>query len=210
LKICDWFVSNQIDGEWQYHYEDVISDLKSGWISAMAQGQAISVLTRAYQISGNDKYLESAKQAIEPMNKTISEGGVVHKFDEQNWWFEEYPSPQNPGHVFNGHVYCLMGIWDLYRITKCEKTLELFNQGVNAVATQISNYDTGYWVLYDQKFKNLINASYLDLQIRQLELINSIRNEAIFTEYISKWKNYQKDEKHFLKLLCKRLIQKIF
>ena len=208
LKISDWFVDNQVDGGWQYHYHDVVSNLKSGWISAMAQGQGISVLIRAFQISGNKKYLDYAKLALMPLEKTIQDGGVVYEFDDQNWWFEEYPSPQNPGHVFNGHLYCLFGIWDFYRITKDEKSLELFNKGVNAITSQISQYDTGYWALYDQKFKDLINASYLDLQIRQLEVIVSIKEESILTNYIFQWKNYQKNEKLLLKLTCNRFLQK--
>jgi len=208
LKISDWFVENHVNGKWQYNYHDKVSNLKSGWISAMAQGQAISVLMRAFQASGNKKYLKSAELAIAPLLKTISEGGVVHKFNEQNWWFEEYPSPQNPGHVFNGHVYCLFGIWDLYRITKNEGTLELFNKGVNALISQIAHFDTGYWVTYDQKFRDLINASYLDLQIRQLEVVNSIREETIFKEYISKWSNYFQNENQLLRLTFKRLAQK--
>ena len=210
LKISDWFISNQIDGKWQYHYDDIISNLKSGWISAMAQGQAISVLIRAHQSSGKTKYLACAKRAAKPLKKKISEGGVLHEFDTENWWFEEYPSPQNPGHVFNGHVYCLFGIWDLCRVTRNEKTLKLFNKGVNALTSQIPYYDTGYWVTYDQKFRDLINASYLDLQIRQLEVINSIREESLFADHITKWKNYQKDENQLLRLTCKRLVQKIF
>jgi D-glucuronyl C5-epimerase C-terminus len=208
LKISDWFVENQVDGGWQYHYHDKISNLKTGWISAMAQGQDISVLIRAFQISGNKKYLDCAEQAIKPLEKSISEGGVVHKFDEHNWWFEEYPSPQNPGHVFNGHIYCLFGIWDLYRVSKYDKTLELFNKGVNALITQIQHYDTGYWVTYDQKFRDLINAPYLDLQIRQLEVINTIREDSILSEYISRWKKYQRNEKSLFKLTCKRFAQK--
>ncbi len=210
LKISDWFVSNQVDGKWLYHYDDIVSNLKSGWISAMAQGQAISVLIRAFQTSGKTEYLECAERAIMPLGKTISEGGVVHEFDAENWWFEEYPSPQNPSHVFNGHVFCLFGIWDLFRVTRNKKHLELFEKGVNSLASQILHYDTGYWVTYDQKFRYLINASYLNLQIRQLEVITSIREEPIFTEYITKWKSYQNNERQLLKVTLNRLKQKLF
>ena len=42
-------------------------DLVPGWISAMGQGQAISTLVRAHVLTGEDHYLDLARQAFGPL-----------------------------------------------------------------------------------------------------------------------------------------------
>lgn len=46
--------------------------LRAGWHSAMAQGHALSVLTRAYVVTNDMKYLQVAKRALD-LFKTVSE-----------------------------------------------------------------------------------------------------------------------------------------
>ncbi|MCF7792850.1 MAG: D-glucuronyl C5-epimerase family protein [Candidatus Cloacimonetes bacterium] len=210
LKLSNWFIQNHENGKWQYLYEDKISNLPYGWISGMAQGQGISVLLRAYSVDKKKKHLEVCDQAIQYFQKSMADDGVAYKFEAANWWFEEYPNPNNPGHVFNGHIFALFGIWDHFRITRNENSKLLFDKGVNGIIDQLEKYDNGWWALYDQRFKGVLNASYLDLQIRQLEVLNAIRPEPVLQKYIARWKKYLTDHHKLVKLTCKRLIQKLF
>ncbi len=208
LSTAEWFVQNQVAGKWQYHYEDKVSNLPSGWISGMAQGQAISVLLRAYTVNSEPRFLATATAGMKWFEPTLAAGGVTYRFDDGNLWFEEYPNPQKPAHVFNGHVYALFGIWDYYRVTKNEPSRQLFERGVNAVVTQIHKYDNGYWVLYDQRFRTILNASYLDLHIRQLEILNALRNDPTLQKYRQRWNAYFTEHKNLTKLTWKRFLQK--
>lgn len=210
LKLANWFVQNHEAGKWRYFYDDKISNLRSGWISAMAQGQGISVLLRAYSIEKKNEYLQVCEQAIQYFQNSISQNGVTHKFDTENWWFEEYPNPQKPAHVFNGHIFALFGIWDYYRVTKNKSSKQLFTKGLNAVISQISNYDNSYWVLYDQRFKTLLNASYMDLHIRQLEVLHAICPKPVLQQYINGWNEYFNNHRKLFMLTCKRAFQKLF
>lgn len=210
LKLAGWFVKNHDQGRWRYFYEDKISNLPFGWISAMAQGQAISVLLRAYAVEQKEIYLQVCEKALQYFNNSVSNNGVTYKFDEQNWWFEEYPNPQNPAHVFNGHIFALFGIWDYFRVTANKQAKLLFERGLNAVINQITNYDNGWWALYDQRFQSILNASYLDLQIRQLEVLHALKPETIIRDYIIRWQNYQSDDHKLPKLVFMRLKQKLF
>lgn len=45
--------------------------LPAGWHSAMAQGHALSVLTRAYVVTNDAKYLEAARRALH-LFKTVT------------------------------------------------------------------------------------------------------------------------------------------
>ena len=98
--------------------------LEPGWYSAMAQGHAMSLLSRAYSQSQNPLYLRAAYQAINPFLVPSSEGGVLTYLFGQHPWYEEYPTLP-PSFVINGFMYALFGLYDL------AKTLESFgiNQG---------------------------------------------------------------------------------
>lgn len=49
-------------------------EVKPGWYSAMAQGQAISLLVRAAYFSGNKKYIESAAKATSLFLVNVTQG----------------------------------------------------------------------------------------------------------------------------------------
>uniref|UniRef100_A0A183VG95 heparosan-N-sulfate-glucuronate 5-epimerase n=1 Tax=Toxocara canis TaxID=6265 RepID=A0A183VG95_TOXCA len=68
LVAADWFISNQDEhGGWPVPVERLIAEkrlvLQAGWHSAMAQGHAFSVLTRAYSITHDLRYLRAALKA---------------------------------------------------------------------------------------------------------------------------------------------------
>ena len=186
---ADWLCENHRAGRWLYDFEIKDRSLKKGWTSAMAQGQAVSLLLRAYQSSGNAKYLHVAQKALAVLQQDVRDGGVAW-FGDDMVWFEEYPNADNPSHVLNGHIYTLFGIWDYYRVTNDSSALTLFEKGVCAVARDIRLYDTGYWVLYEQNAFGLINGTYMDLQIDQLTVLHALTKNDIFREYSERWERY--------------------
>ena len=54
-----------------------VVELAPGWYSAMAQGQAMSLLVRAYLVSGDPRYLTSACQATKIFQVSSQQGGVL-------------------------------------------------------------------------------------------------------------------------------------
>ncbi len=62
----------------------------TGPISSMSQGQAMSVLCRAWQATLRDEYLQAAIGSLQPFTIAAKHGGVlsaIHKLDAP--WFEE-------------------------------------------------------------------------------------------------------------------------
>lgn len=74
--------------------------LYSGNLSAMNQGQALSILARAYVINKNENYIEFAKKIILPFEVLIENRVVKAHFKTVNnvFWYEEYP--QTPPKMF--------------------------------------------------------------------------------------------------------------
>ncbi len=116
-QIADWLLQSQ-DGEtgfWYYLY-DYIHELtgcllKAPWASAMAQGQAVSLLTRIYHVTKDEKYLNAAIKATKLLNVPISSGGLASVLCG-HVVFEEYPTiPYS--YTLNGFMFCALGLYDL-------------------------------------------------------------------------------------------------
>lgn len=169
LKCADWFLERSTA---RYEYNFDWEDLKAPWISCMAQGEAASVLVRAYKLTGNNAYLEQAEKSLEPLYCSIDEGGVQSKLSDGSLFVEEYPS-KNPTHVLNGFLYTLIGLGEVADVTGSQKHKELFSQLIASLRHNIGLWSYRKWSLYeDPATANGINyctPSYHNLQLSQLK-----------------------------------------
>lgn len=70
------------DGSFRYNFDapyylNKENYFKPGWVSGMAQGHALSVYARAYDVTGDSKWAALAQKAIEFMRIDIYGGGIV-------------------------------------------------------------------------------------------------------------------------------------
>ena len=155
LNAADWLVENLEETPhgtrvWYHHFDwEYRSPLKAPWYSALAQGQGISLLARAYSETRNGTYSNVARKAFEPFLKTLDEGGVSYVDGNGNTWFEEYiVSP--PTHILNGFIWASWGVYDYFLATGEPIAETLFHKGVHTLAANLGDYDAGFWSLYEQ------------------------------------------------------------
>ncbi len=110
LKLCNWIYDNQqLNGSW-----DCFSSIgyKTQSVSAMGQGEAISVLVRAYKLTGDEKWMKSVEKAVEFMLVPVAEGGVLRK-NGNEIFLEEYPGGNGEKlSVLNGWIFSVFGLYD--------------------------------------------------------------------------------------------------
>jgi len=208
---ADWLVEQQEEGKWYYHFTWKEKKVEAPWISGMAQGLGISVLLRAWQLAEAPKYLNAAEQAFKILEIPIDRGGVACRVGKGTW-FEEFPNPSAPSHVMNGHIWTLFGIWDMWRVTGNPDALRLFNEGLVAQKADISKYDAGFWILYDQESKIPLNSHYFDFQIHQLTVLHALSGDPIFATYAAKWEAYRRNIANFcgvLRLVVRRKMHRL-
>ncbi|XP_071049996.1 D-glucuronyl C5-epimerase B isoform X2 [Onthophagus taurus] len=202
---ADWFVRNQDPntGGWQIPVKRKLAsgfqDLKPGWYSAMGQGQAMSVLSRAYHHSGGDvKYLKAALAALKPFRIPSAHGGVLATFLSKYHWYEEYPTKPS-SFVLNGFIYSLLGLYDLMTITPPNYVKEaelLFNDGMVSLKNMLPLFDMGSTTSYDLRHftlgiaPNLARWDYHATHINQLLLLSTIDNEPLFAQTADRWRGY--------------------
>lgn len=196
LNIAEWFLSNKVSIEegsgWLIKNLYPNYGLNSPWISAMAQGEAISVLTRAAKLSQNSKFEKLAIEAIVPFKYNVSEGGVRNYFNSL-LIYEEFPSPIKPMAVLNGYIFSLFGLFDLYLLNGNKKAKDLFKEGVQSLKKLLPYYDIKFWTqyfLYNHPQKYFSSFTYHMLVTEQLKALYIITEEKTFYQYYQLWNNY--------------------
>ena len=124
----------------------------------------MSVLTRAFKNSGDQKYLKAAIKALKPFKGYTHQGGLKARFLDKYDWFEEYPTNPN-SFVLNGFMYALLGLYDLWQtieeysttvindennpLNPIQDSKSLFEQGLKSLVSLLPLYDTGSGTTYD-------------------------------------------------------------
>jgi len=198
LNSADWLVENleetpQGTKVWNHHFDwEYRTPLKAPWYSALAQGQGISLLVRAYVETNNGVYLDCAQRAFESFLKTTDQGGVISVDEAGYTWFEEYiVSP--PTHILNGFIWASWGVYDYFLATGEPVAEQLFKQAVQTLAANLRRYDVGFWSLYEQsgtRLKMLASPFYHQLHIVQLMVLYRLTKEDVFRKYALRWERY--------------------
>ena len=216
---ADWLVRNLEQGPdglgvWNHHFDFEYRDLlKAPWRSALAQGQGISLLVRAYAETENPVYLSTAELAYESFLKGIDEGGVTYVDGGGHTWFEEYTvSP--PTHILNGFIWAAWGVLDYFLGTGERKAKELFSVAVDTLSRNLPRYDAGFWSIYEQsgtRLPMLASPFYHHLHIVQLQIMHLLTGEETFREFALRWESYRQSLiKRSLALPYKALFKLIY
>jgi hypothetical protein len=199
LGVAEWLVTNlerNTKGIWVWNHNfdfEYRTPLKAPWYSALAQGQGISVLVRAYQETNCPSYLETATRAFESFKIGVDQGGVTYVDEKGNTWFEEY-IVNPPTHILNGFIWAVWGVYDYFLATGSTVAEKLFGQAIQTLVANLSHYDVGFWSLYEQsntRLKMLASPFYHNLHIVQLRILYRLTGEGIFRRYAEKWEEYR-------------------
>lgn len=198
LKAAGWLLEHlEINKHgipvWQHHFDwEYLDLLKAPWYSALAQGQGLSVLVRAFQETQNNLYLDASREVFQSFLMSVERGGVSYIDEEGNVWFEEYLVTP-PSHVLNGFIWASWGIYDYHLATGDTSAKELFDRSARTLASNLWRYDAGFWSLYDLSptmIRMIASPFYHRLHIVQLLILQRLTGLTVFGEYAGRWANF--------------------
>ncbi len=198
-KCCgDWALRNQHpDGSW-----DCFSE---GEYSSMAQGEAISLLTRLYTSTHDEKYLTPIKNAKNFLLKPIEEGGVA-KYNGDDLMLLEYVDKPL---VLNGWIFSLWGLLDYCKLFPEDTESQLqYERTLTSMVKMLHEYDKGYWSLYNNEGM-MASPFYHHLHINQLRAMYTLTHRDAFKDYAEKWERYGESWWNRKKAFVLKAIQKI-
>ncbi|EYB68127.1 hypothetical protein DEIPH_ctg026orf0024 [Deinococcus phoenicis] len=133
--------------------------------SAMIQGEGLSVLVRAAQLTGEGGYLAAAQRALQPLQTEVSRGGVARRIAE-GVVLEEFPS-EHLNAALNGWVFALFGLHEFLLVREDPEARALLGSTLRALAALLPRYDAGFWSYYDLQGK-IASPFYHQLHLAQL------------------------------------------
>lgn len=201
VTCVDWAEKNQnVNGS----YSTFFFNHPNAPYSAMSQGEAVSLLLRAYKHFENKKYYRLAHKAIDFMLLSVSNGGTT-MYQTQDILFLEYTHLPV---VMNGWIFALFGLFDWILVCEEERYKKIFNQSIQTLLRKLSEFDCGYWTNYDIKSK-IASPFYHNLHIAQMNALKQITGIEVFQQYELKWMQYKKSFWKRTKAFIKKVIQKI-
>lgn len=207
LAAAKWFLRHQNEkGNWPITVKRKVIDgvtLSPHWYSAMAQGQGMSLLTRAYLYTKNPAFLRAALRATNLFKIKSKDKGVLTTFLNQFPWYEEYPTSPSLL-VLNGFIYSLLGLYDLKLSAGSQEgteATELFDQGMRSLKVMLPLYDSGSGTFYDLRHvtmhvaPNLARWDYHTLHVSLLYFLSTIDSDPVLKTTAERWEGYTKGKR---------------
>jgi len=192
LKQLDWLEHNATRREdgavvWQMNFdypEDGIL-LRSPWVSAHAQGLAISAVVRGYRITKRPGLLELLERASKIFDLDVSQGGIRTHIGD-NTFYTEIPGGSLPG-ILDGFLVSLIGLHDLYVETHDASVARLLANGIEGLKNLLPWWDyQNKWSWYGCRFY-LCPPSYHFWNRALLRVVGALSGDEYLTQYAERW-----------------------
>lgn len=218
LKTADWLVNYQnTDGslvyDFSFQYNKDIT-IPKGFVSAMAQGQALSVYARAYLVSYDEKYLKAGKTCLDFMLKQSGDGGcttTLQDFAQLSSSLSQYKDlpiyelylckPQT--YVLNGDMFALMGLYDWSQTAFGQygsiQADQAFRAGCKSVEVILPYFDYNGFTSYDllpyiNGSDPYFSNSYAHMtHTYLLNTLAQLTGSDIFRKYYQRFADYYND-----------------
>ncbi len=192
---ADWLVTHEVrlaDGAGGWPFTIPLYDYYTPvpWLSALVQGNGISVLVRAYRLTGQEVFLHLARRAVHTFELDIAEGGVSASIGQHGVFFEEvavHPAAQ----ILNGYLFALFGLYDYVALTADAHIATLIERSLLTLHTLLDEFDLGYWSSYDLLYRQPAPLFYHDQHSTLLQALASYSGCEHCRRMAARWTSYQ-------------------
>ena len=205
LKLCRWLLVRQDDNRGWPVWSELGLSLPSPY-SAMTQGECILAFVRAWKLTGDRAFAESARRALDLMCRPLESGGPAI-IEGGSLFLEEVPAIPRSS-ILNGWIFALFGLYDFWVAFKDENARELFRLSLETLKGHLHEYDAGYWSYYDVR-GHLASPFYHDLHIHQLTVLTLIDNDTPIAEFRDRWIGCSQSWKNRVRALSVIAMQKL-
>ncbi|GGR63020.1 hypothetical protein GCM10008959_26400 [Deinococcus seoulensis] len=189
---------------YDFEYKASAHTFKPGWVSGMAQGQALSALARAYRVTNDTRYLVAGNKALRFGLLRVADGGTLtdmstlDKSLKRFLFLDEYPAAPST-YTFNGFMFGMLGFydWSVLRAGQTDGTLAkaYFDCFANTLEHITPYYDIGGFTSYDMGFitagtKPNPSTDYHGAHIYLLHALYTVTKNPMLEAYREKYRGY--------------------
>lgn len=192
LKQIDWLKTHAVvrsDGAvvWQMNFDYFVGELRlvAPWVSAHAQGFAMSALVRGWRITKNPRLLELLAGSARIFRLGVPENGIRINV-RGHVLYTEVPGAQGPG-ILDGFMISLLGLYDVLVETGDAEVKELFEDGVEGLRNMLAYWNyRDKWSWYDNR-AYLCPPAYHCCHHLLLRVFARITGDQVFAHYSALW-----------------------
>ena len=196
LAQAQWFVEHAINiGEdsigWPIFLPHPEVHSGGSYLSALAQGSALSVLVRAYQFTDEAIFLEVAHRAVRTFEHDILDGGVSTPVGADGIFFEElavYPA----AHKLTSFIFALFGLYDYVLLTANARIEKVISRSLVVLHALLKEFDAGFWTRSDLLHRRIASPAELALQCTLLEGLAKYSDCDVCSTMAFRWRSYQR------------------
>lgn len=165
-----------------HHRLDIF--LWNPWYSGMAQGQALSLLSRLAYYAGDSLSEVMAHKVYRTLNFNLEFSDEIIRVGRDGYaWIEEYPADP-PDHTFNGFMFAIIGIYDFYHLlSNNEETRSVLSSYLTTVNNNMKLFRNPGTVSFYCLRHHHIDTTYHKIHIQQLDYLTEITNDSSFTKF---------------------------
>lgn len=163
--------------------------LKAPWWSGLTDGYAILLLLRAYDVFGDQRYLDAASVLYKSTLTPTVDGGSLGALNSK-FWIEEYvdssADPKLLTGVLNGMVYAVKGVRAYEDFMQIEpRATEVL---LKSIFDNGSLFDIGFWSNYDA-IGTTANIKYHRINLALMEgVFREYRPTESLPTYLERWR----------------------
>jgi hypothetical protein len=160
----------------------VADKMVAPWYSAMAQGQAVTLFVRLFEVTAKQTYRDAADGVFASFlrPKSTSTPWVVWVDSLRHLWLEEYPGSA-ADRTLNGHIFAVYGMWDYWRLTQDDRAKALYQGGLTTVADYFTSFRNPKWISqYCLTHPTRLSDKYHLIHISQLLRVFTITRGLAF------------------------------
>jgi glycosyltransferase involved in cell wall biosynthesis len=161
-------------------------------LSASAQGKGLSVLVRAFRLTGDDAFLRAAHCAVRSFELDILDGGVHAPVGEDGLLCFEEVAVYPAAHMLCGFIFALFGLYDYATLTGDERIVALIRRALATLHLLLAEYDTSYWTRCNLLHEQLATPAHHALHVSLLAALAKLSGCAHCAAVATRWAGYQR------------------
>ncbi len=177
-------------GGWPLDFPAASPHAGRHYLSALVQGQALSVLARAYILTRDTTYLEVARRAVRTFERDILDGGVCTPMAGNGLFFEQwavYPA----AHTLEGMVFALLGLHDFLALVDDTDISTFIQRAHDSLHRFLPEFETGYWTRADLLNRRLASDAQQEQQVNLLQALSQAMGCEECAAGAARWKRHQ-------------------
>jgi hypothetical protein len=173
---------------WQPHLYDY-RRFENGWVNANSHGLVLSLVSRFYRLTGNEKRLAEGERLL---------AAYLQRPDDQRWftettkrgylWFEHWPDGRH-AHTLNAHLNAMFGLYDYWHATGSPVAEQLFLGGAKTVRDKLRLFRQPGELSYYSLGHDQSSLHYHETHIEQLRILARMTGDKWFARQADRLQN---------------------